>query len=151
MSYILDALNKSEKERTRRKTPGLSSLQESESPSIGARGFFAILLVVVALNSVVIYFYFGDKTEVVEPPASVTEQTVLAEPPGEPPDIEITAHIYAPDSELRMVKIDGVSRKEGDTIGDNHRLLEITERGLVLEYAGKPYTLNVIDEWQIRR
>ncbi|MBT4160804.1 MAG: GspB domain-containing protein [Gammaproteobacteria bacterium] len=159
MSYILDALNKSEKERTRKRTPGLSSLEEGETPAIGIRGFLAILLVVVILNSAGIYYYFGGKEGIIEVPATATEPPVviepqkepadIIEPEKEPPGIVITTHIYAVENELRMVKINGISRKEGDIIGDNHRLLAITERGLILEYAGETYTLNVVDDWQI--
>jgi len=163
MSYILDALNKSERERTRKRTPGLSSLNNREAPTPGVPGFLVIFFAVAALNAIGVYFFFGDRIQEAE--STVAEGTIAelpkVEPPPEtaaeepvqsptPPELEITAHIYASDSELRMVKIDGVSRREGDEIGDNHQLIEITEIGVILEYSGTRYELDVVEDWQIR-
>ena len=65
------------------------------------------------------------------------------------PSLDVTAHIYADEPELRMVKINGMNRHEGDFLAENHRLVEITDRGIILEYYGQRYNLNVLEDWQI--
>jgi len=191
MSYILDALNKSERERTVKKTPGLDSLSEKGDAGPSAtKNLLIILAVLVTLNSAGIYWFFGrdiqkdqqvtealpeatpvittmnspDTTELLEvakpvdsvetSPVSRTDPEVDTLPsnnevlPDNPPDLTITTHIFASDAEFRLVNINGIDRREGDLIGPAHRLVEITERGVMLEYQGERYNLNIIDDWQ---
>jgi hypothetical protein len=184
MSYILDALNKSEKERTRKKTPGLNTLNDDTS-STGVKASHLLLgfMLLAGINAAVIYYFFaqsmGSETqpgtlaiERVEPasPAPAanikTENPVMtaepfaavAEPeavpqetatlPTEPPGVVITTHIFASDADLRLVNINGTDRREGATLGPSHRLVAITESGVVLEYRGEPYELNIVEDWQ---
>ena len=64
------------------------------------------------------------------------------------PEFEVTAHIYASDRSLRMVKIDGESLHEGDQIMTDMRLFAITETGVILEFRGHRYIHNVLQDWQ---
>ena len=209
MSYILDALNKSEQERARKRAPGLAALHgDKESNPFTLKHFLLILLGVVVVNLIGLYVLFGDRLTAPathEPPVAIEQKTAPVEPekvetsrPAEPaaqatelsefelaedeelitpapvrttnrsaipdydavpiedlpvniqmrlPAIEVTTHIYASDSELRMVKIDDVPRYEGDILTTDFRLLEITETGIVLEFEGYAYLVNVIDDW----
>ena len=63
------------------------------------------------------------------------------------PEITITSHIYASDSDLRMVNINGYSRKEGDFISASLVLTEITDRGVLLEFYGEPFEINIVEDW----
>jgi len=196
MSYILDALNKSEQERARKRAPGLAALHGDKEPgAFTLKHFLFILLALVIVNLVGIYLLFGDRlatdadtepavnaaspapaepvaaTEpepeaptVITPPKNpVLSSATTPEVPGDYeavdvedlpldiqmrlPGIEVTTHIYASDPELRMVKIDGVPRHEGDILTTDFRLLEITETGVVLEFEGYAYALDVIGDW----
>ena len=64
------------------------------------------------------------------------------------PEIEITTHIFASDSDLRMVNINGVSRKEGDLVTNSLLLVEITEDGVVMNFEGYAYAMNILEDWQ---
>ena len=48
-----------------------------------------------------------------------------------------------------MVKINGVDRHEGDYLDSNHQLVKITELGIILEYYGRRYNMNIVEEWQL--
>lgn len=62
MSYILDALNKSEKERAKKRRPGLTALRdEPEKPGFSIRNFLLVLLVLAILNSLGVWVFFGDR------------------------------------------------------------------------------------------
>ena len=51
MSYILDALNKSEKERTRKRAPGVTSLQDDKPPTgYTAKHYIIALALLAAVN-----------------------------------------------------------------------------------------------------
>jgi hypothetical protein len=185
MSYILDALNKSEQERERKQTPGLKSLQGESHPSrFQLRHFLYLLALLVAFNSIGVFIYFGndfqpetdtapqDKTpsaDTVVTPA-ISSSSISAQPAGFPapiatgntiavndlpdqlirrlPEIQITAHIYASDPDLRMVNINGVSRSEGDLVSDSLQLVEITEVGVVMNFEGHAYVMNIVEDWQ---
>jgi general secretion pathway protein B len=193
MSYILDALNKSEQERERKQTPGLKSLQGEPSPSrFQLRHFLYLLALLVAFNSIGVFIYFGNDSQTetgtapqikspsadspvaanaaaIKTPA-ISSSSIAAQPAGFPapiatgntiavndlpdqlirrlPEIQITAHIYASDPDLRMVNINGVSRSEGDLLSDSLQLVEITEVGVVMNFEGYAYVMNIIEDWQ---
>lgn len=70
MSYILDALNKSEKERARKQVPGLAALQGDEEPSsFSLKHFLVILLILIVVNLAGVYWMFGDRIQVTQEPA----------------------------------------------------------------------------------
>ncbi len=193
MSYILDALNKSEQERERKQTPGLKSLQGEPVPSrFQLRHFLYLLALLVIFNSIGVFIYFGNDapSEIGNPmqnigpsadsPTAANAGTVVvpvassnlaaAQPAGftapvstgytgtvndlpdhisrRLPEILITAHIYASDPDLRMVNINGVSRSEGDLVSDAFQLVEITEVGVVMNFEGYAYVINIVEDWQ---
>ena len=184
MSYILDALKKSEKERTLKRKPSVDALQNalSDDTVVSLKGVITLVLAIAIANAVAIYLFFPQsKKEVLTlPPPSATMPTnsipredLLDKPledqklsksveldkvaarvarralPALPPILDVTAHIYADDPDLRMVKIDGVNRNEGDYLAENHQLVEITSEGIILDYYGQRYNLNVVEDWQI--
>lgn len=193
MSYILDALNKSEQERERKQTPGLKSLRGEPPPNrFQLRHFLYLLALLAIFNSIGVFIYFGNNsapetdiaTQAKNPsadalvPASAAKvdtplvplTLIAAQPAGFPapptsgktvdindlpghvmrrlPEIQITTHIFASDADLRMVNINGVSRKEGDLVTSSLRLVEITENGVVMNFEGYTYAKNIIEEWQ---
>jgi len=190
MSYILDALNKSEQERERKQTPGLKSLQGEPPPSrFQLRHFLYLLALLVVFNSLGVFIYFGNNARPgndTAPPnekpsggSPVTAKAAAVETPvtssrSSPadfpataftggsvavndlpdqvirrlPEIQITSHIYASDPDLRMVNINGVSRSEGDLLSNSLQLVEITEVGVVMNFEGYAYVMNIVEDWQ---
>ena len=201
MSYILDALNKSEQERERKQTPGLKNLRGEAAPSrFQTRHFVYLLAILVTFNVIGVFFYFGKNTypetgippqvknpstdalvaasrapiERFSPPAQETSipsssfttarpnrftapvakgKTVgINELPGNVirrlPELKFTAHIFASDPDLRMVNINGVSRREGDLVTDLLLLVEITEVGVVLNYEDYSFLVDILEDWQ---
>lgn len=193
MSYILDALNKSEQERERKQTPGLKSLRGEPSPNrFQLRHFLYLLALLAIFNSIGVFIYFGNNsqpatgiapqaknpsTNALVPANAATVNTPMtsssltaAQPTGFPapvttgktvdindlpdhviqrlPEIQITTHIFASDSDLRMVNINGVSRREGDLVTNSLLLVEITEDGVVMNYEGYAYAINILEDWQ---
>ena len=193
MSYILDALNKSEQERERRQTPGLKSLRGEPPPNrFQLRHFLYLLALLAIFNSIVVFFYFGNhfQPEVgirqhEKPPLDGSPVTTNAardevplnslSPPAyqsadfpaqvtldntvavnnlpnrvvrQLPDIQITAHIFSSDNALRMVNINGVSTREGDFVSNDLMLVEITESGVVMDFKGHTYVMNILENWQ---
>ena len=193
MSYILDALNKSEQERERKQTPGLKSLRGEPSPNrFQLRHFLYLLALLAIFNSIGVFIYFGNNSEpdsdiatqaktpsadLLVPANAATVDTSMAssnltaaKPAGFPappaagktvdindlpsqvirrlPEIQITTHIFASDSDLRMVNINGVSRKEGDLVTSSLQLVEITEDGVVMNFEGYAYAMNILEDWQ---
>lgn len=207
MSYILDALNKSEQERAKKSTPSLRDLsQDTPAKSLTVRQIIAALIVLIVANSIGVYWYFGgatnraadhkdntqDDLERISPPAepkqnlkpipmpmpkqtftrtlagsasangspppTVAESTVTITPdslnkpmdtPTKRPEVEFTAHIFADDPELRMIKIDGVARYETDQLPSGIIVQEITELGVILEKNGQRFEFNVVEDWQL--
>ena len=184
MSYILDALKKSEKERIRKRAPRVDSLTSdvpNNSALLSFKSITVLVLAVAIVNSAAIYLFFPKSQKEIFPktrdmplqsrPVTADEslhdrltKSKLSDDNESkeihaggskksrselPPSLEVTAHIYAYEPELRMSTINGVDRHEGDYIGTKHRLIKITELGLVLEYYGKSYTLNIVEEWQL--
>ena len=193
MSYILDALNKSEQERERKQTPGLKSLRGEPPPNrFQLRHFLYLLALLAIFNSIVIFFYLGNQSQPTvgirphgETPLDrslVTGNAARDETPStslitsadqsagfttqvtsdntvtvnglreqvlsQLPDIKITAHIFSSDPALRMVNINGLSRREGDFVRDGLMLVEITKSGVVMNFSGDAYVINLVDDWQ---
>ena len=47
-----------------------------------------------------------------------------------------------------MVNINGVSRSEGDLLSNSLQLVEITEVGVVMNFEGYAYVMNIVEDWQ---
>ena len=211
MSYILDALNKSERERTENKTPGLNTLhqradrQETKTP----QRWLIVFTFILSLNLVVLaIWYFTDPispehqtnvaprskpsvSDVIQDPIfsnqafdrpknsverkrpiyeeqkastdplSRTGQMRMSE--ARPPEsesrsthldaldqlaaIRFSSHIFAEDQDLRMVVVDGQRIGEGDIVRGGIRLEQITETGVVFEYQGERFPIDVLNQW----
>jgi len=211
MSYILDALNKSERERTENKTPGLNTLhqradrQETKTP----QRWLIVFTFILSLNLVVLaIWYFSDPispehqtnvtprskpsvSDVIQDPIfsnqafdrpknsverkrpiyeeqkastdplSPTGQMRLSEGPPSGSEtlstrvdaldqlaaIRFSSHIFAEDQDLRMVVVDGQRIGEGDIVRDGIRLEQITETGVIFEYQGESFPIDVLNQW----
>ncbi len=211
MSYILDALNKSERERTENKTPGLNTMhqradrQETKTP----QRWLIVFTLILSLNLVVLAIrYFSDPispehqtnvaprskpsvSDVIQDPVfsnqafdrpknsvegkrpiyeerkastdplSPTGQMRLSEGPAPGSEsrstrvdaldqlaaIRFSSHIFAEDQDLRMVVVDGPRIGEGDIVRDGIRLEQITETGVIFEYQGERFPIDVLNQW----
>jgi predicted RNA-binding protein len=47
-----------------------------------------------------------------------------------------------------MVNINGVSTREGDFISNDLMLVEITESGVIMDFEGHSFVMNIVEEWQ---
>ena len=65
------------------------------------------------------------------------------------PAIQISGHIYDPTPANRMVIINGQVEREGHFVSDGLILEKITEDGIVLNYSGTLFFMNVFDSWPI--
>jgi len=183
MSYILDALKKSEEERSRKQAPRLNDIFIN-NPNIALPGLKSIITIVTLtafISAASVYLFFDRNqtlenntlkikktqsidntkvTNVLKPHIDGDKllkqkinqpdnQSAVMDKHISPPILNITTHIFAEEADLRMVKINGMTRREGDRLGENHRLLEITERGLILMFYDKQYRLDVVEDWQI--
>ena len=61
--------------------------------------------------------------------------------------MRFSSHIFASDKDLRMVVVDGRRMVEGDTFGDGIHLHQITEDGVVFEYRGERYPIDILSQW----
>ena len=211
MSYILDALNKSERERTENKTPGLNTLhqragrQETKTP----QRWLIVFTFILSLNLVVLAIrYFSDPispehqtnvaprskpsvSDVIQDPIfsnqafdrpknsverkrpiyeerkastdplSPIGQMRLSDGPASGSEsrstrvdaldqlaaIRFSSHIFAEDQDLRMVVVDGQRIGEGDIVRDGIRLEQITETGVIFEYQGERFPIDVLNQW----
>lgn len=61
------------------------------------------------------------------------------------PDLKFSSHLYSND--FRMVNINGKMTREGDTIAQGLKLVEITEEGVVLSYLHYTFEMSVLRDW----
>lgn len=195
MSYILDALNKSDRERERHQPPGLNSVHRKHDASPGRRSplwyWLTGLFLLAVINILLVGYWMPDETpapvasqvetdtrrieERAEDPASQSARTEqspetmsdgdLITPsdasPIQPvrisalpasvqeqiPDLSFTSHIYSDEPSLRGVTINGRYVREGDSLGSDLTLIEITEDGVVLRYRHYTFEMSVIRDW----
>jgi hypothetical protein len=60
------------------------------------------------------------------------------------PSLDFTVHIYSENPASRMVKINGVAMREGQSVSRFLRLERITPNGVVMVYKVYRYSMNVI-------
>ena len=208
MSYILDALNKSEEEKKQHKTPGLNTIHlRSDRNSTGNNRWLwpTVGVLLVSINLLFVFWYTSDNTPSVtrqnipaapsgkwRRPAEQSEtreitsvnpnraagnvsstdtaqkpQSNLAPPPspqraktslpGQPEgllssdisinNIKFSSHIYADDSSLRMVVIDGKRFREGDQISKNLKLHAISQDGVIVKHRNQLIPISVLSNW----
>ncbi len=87
----------------------------------------------------------------IEPPAAdavpidrTAVRTALARAARE---LTFSTHVYASETSLRAVTIDGRRLSEGDRIDEELILRTITENGVVIEANGERYTVAVLNDW----
>jgi general secretion pathway protein B len=209
MSYILDALNKSEEEKKQHKTPGLNTIHlraDRNSPSNNRWLWPTLGVVLVVINLLFIFWFSSDNNpsgasqnvtaipvetgkkavkqqpqrrqfEIVKPTqrsGNVGFQATSQEPPStfpadpspqptrtslpRPPEgflspditvnnIRFSSHIYAEDSSLRMVVINGKRFREGDQIAKNLKLQAISEEGVIVRQRNQLIPISVLSNW----
>ena len=60
--------------------------------------------------------------------------------------MRFSSHIFASDKDLRMVVVDGRRMIEGDIWRWNSPA-QITEDGVVFEYRGERYPIDILSQW----
>lgn len=208
MSYILDALNKSEEEKKQHKTPGLNTIHiRSDRQHPGNRKWLwpTIGLVLVTINLLFVLWFTTDKSETNNNPnltnsqiSSVAVPSVKPKPQQSRPakliqnankvvprqvspaqrstltavktprqtsarlpnpakavlsseiqinNIKFSSHIYAEDSSLRMVVINGKRFKEGDQIAKRLQLQAISQDGVIVKQGNRLIPISVLSNW----
>ena len=166
MSYILDALKKSEAERSRGSVP---TLLTSEHTHFKSNTTMWLLLGALIVNACLFgaWIYLRDRptpaavatsmTEPHEAPAAVVTPTPVNSVKREaspaivdpaPPQFAFSTHVYADDPTMRAVTLNGRRFVEGYTISPGVVLQEITETGVVLDMNGGIVAVDVLQDWR---
>lgn len=66
------------------------------------------------------------------------------------PGIAFEGHVYSSVPERRSIMINGHKRREGDTIGEDLTVREITPVGAEFEFQGYRFRLNALQDWSFR-
>jgi len=66
------------------------------------------------------------------------------------PSIAFEGHVYSSNPDSRSVMINGRKRREGDTIGGDLLLKEITADGAEFEIQGYRFRLNALQDWSLK-
>ena len=66
------------------------------------------------------------------------------------PNIAFEGHVYSSVPERRSIMINGHKRREGDTIGDDLLVREITSEGAEFEFQGYRFRLNALQDWSFK-
>ena len=162
MSYILDALNKTEQATRNQQPPKLDAVQMIPQHRNTTLWFFAMLIVVL-LGFSVIWYLPRENTPVpatpipqtsVENIGPVSQETTFIRLAALPlnaqnriPSMTFSSHIYASDPSLRMVTINGQLYREGDTIAEGISLKSISEDGIVLRFQHYAIEMSVLQDW----
>lgn len=64
------------------------------------------------------------------------------------PDIAISLHRYASSAEARQVRVNGRAVREGDTIGDDLSVAEITRGGVVFAIGEQRFYMSAFQNWR---
>ncbi len=174
MSYILDALNKSQRENASG-TPDLNTMHLQVEPRSRSKMLWIVLVaMLIAGNGA--FFYWQTQPAIKSHQSNpVTPVYTVATPD---PEIEVTpepqpmvdakpvpvselpaairqelpamtfsSHIYADDEDFRMVSINGRNLHSGDFVAGEVILREITEEGVVFEYRNYLFEMSVLRDW----
>lgn len=63
------------------------------------------------------------------------------------PDMTFSSHMYSSMPRFRSVVINGTRVREGQAIGNNLQINEITETGVILSINGTPFQVDVLGKW----
>ncbi len=175
MSYILDALKKSEMEERNRRIPDLNSrhdLPGSPAPASNKAGLVVSLVLVALLVAVTVRYVLptmhpgnttapvieeaseqtGTETFIPEAPLpSVVDIDALPEDvKASLPAMTFSSHIFADAPDLRIVNINDRKLREGDWLNSQVRVVEITEEGVLLQSGRYRFEMSVLRDWSFR-
>lgn len=205
MSYILDALKKSDQERQKNSGPSLQTIQRPHRLDRQGNGMTGPLLgfcCAAVLFGLAAWWYLnqssatvepqakvavragtdapGPASEMIKPPVTDSETTVAGSPTATAPDTTvITAsgntplvqpatvsfdelpdhirsaipaltfsfHVYSDNPQRRTIIINKRRVKEGNSVDGRLILQEITREGVVLDWDGHRFYINVVESW----
>ncbi len=67
------------------------------------------------------------------------------------PEIAVTIHSFSPQAAARMVRINGRTLREGDSLAPNLKLAEVTKGGVIFSLNGKRFYMASTDRWPARQ
>jgi len=223
MSYILDALKKSDRERNQGEVPGLASIHdpypyspEQQSSGQWKKYLLAAITVILLIPTSASFWYFqkessrsaeknftnnkqldtvtvekkatedspeikAAETEQKHPPTPVSlkrtqekiiipyqeaplpeQQATVIQPPARSgsadipalenlpaslregiPELHFAGHTYADDPARRMIIINNKIVREGEKAGNSLRLVEITWTGVIMNYRGQLFKIDI--------
>ncbi len=167
MSYILDALKKSDQERQQNNGPSLQTVQRPHLLNKQGRSRHLVLLVLLCLMLVAGGWYLKDITgltvpkplaqeavqspvvapvatpkPVIVPPVELNQQLVefsqLPDPVQQAiPALTFSFHVFSDNPERRTIIINKRRVREGNEVSAGLVLEEITEQGVILQWQGQ--------------
>lgn len=176
MSYILEALKKSEQEQAGGRAPDIRTTHDSPPRASHSRKLpVALITANVIIAVAIVAALLAGNFELTYSPSATYSPTATSSadapaPPTatEPPaaeavpidrravrralahaarELTFSTHIYASETSLRAVTINGRRLSEGDPIDEELILRTITETGVVIEANGERYTVGVLNDW----
>lgn len=177
MSYVLDALNKSQQQAQPLSAPTLRSEHLQAKPEPGYGRLISLCVTVLVINIGLVWYFFspndpGVTENVIVPtvspvpslePANLPQpeprQTAANEPdsiavtqppipPTSLPALNITSHVYADSPIYRQVFINGRSLQQQEWLQDDLQVKEITELGVIFLYRGVEFAVDLQAHWQ---
>ena len=176
MSYILDALKKSDQERQQNNGPSLQTVHRPHLVNKQARNktiIILLLLIVLAVIAAAGWFFYAspvlqqpsvskpmtqpiaqpEPVQAVAPqltPADyIVEFSELPDPVQKAiPALTFSFHVYSDNPARRTIIINKRRVREGDNISAGLLLEAITEQGVVLQWQGQHrFNINVVESW----
>lgn len=174
MSYILDALNKSDKEQNPELPPDINKYAgvDSVNRSGLSRLVSSFLIVLVAVNLIFIaYFWQSGNTSneaaedelrteakqlqrqdrVITPLPRPNQLVRLATMPinvqNKVAQLNFSSHIYSEYSDLRAVNINGERFTEMEMVTSDLQLEQITPDGVIFGFQEQRFEVDVLNDW----
>lgn len=165
MSYILDALNKSEKEQRPQSVPSINVPHATASRRPGTLVYATAFVMLLAVNATAIYLWTGkdsgkrDQIAIGDSSTPISLSTLpvstgLAPLSTLPVPVQqqvralkFSSHIYSEHPDLRAVNIDGTTYRESEMIDNELRLEQVTPEGVVLNYRDRRFEFSIVDNW----
>jgi hypothetical protein len=66
------------------------------------------------------------------------------------PELSFSVHTYAANPKARMIRINGTMMREGQTLDNGIKIVEITREGVLLEFQGHRFHMQVTERWRAR-
>ena len=91
------------------------------------------------------------RTEIIKPSLAIESVPHLEEMPQlvqqAIPDMSFAGHVYSSNAEQRSVIINGHSMGEGDVVIDGLHVEQITSKGIVFNYQGQLFRMEILQDW----